>query len=261
MSYTRRITRPSYTDLASFVTYNGPTSVNTGNPLLLPTLTDNLKFSYRLSDYTFAVLYSRDNDPIVRYQLVESPDRMQLEVAPENMQYQDNLGFQTTMPFTVGNFWNMNYDLAAGWRKFKEDFTPVPAEKSYFSYNLHGSEMFKLPQKWLFELSGYYNGPTYIGSRKYDGFGVVNVGIRKTLNGGAGSLQFSVDDLFETGALTSYFGSLTEEAFNLKSRVVHHGEAGKFRIFRISYTNSFGSGSKSSAKKQNLQDEQNRIGN
>lgn len=38
LSYTRRISRPTYNDLASYITYNDPVSVFTGNPLLKPVL-------------------------------------------------------------------------------------------------------------------------------------------------------------------------------------------------------------------------------
>jgi len=34
ISYNKRITRPDYNDLASFLVYNGPTSVFSGNPLM-----------------------------------------------------------------------------------------------------------------------------------------------------------------------------------------------------------------------------------
>jgi len=261
-SYSTRISRPSYTDLASFVTYNGPTSVNTGNPLLLHTVTNNLKLGFHDPAYSFSLLLSRDNNPIVRYQLVESRDHTQLEVAPENMVYQNNVTLQAGFRLIVTNFWEMNNDLSGGWRKFREDFTPQQAKKSYFTYSLHSSQAFKLRGKLTFELSGYYNGPSYGGSRKYDGYGVLNAGFKKSFKNNAGSLQLSVDDVLKSGAQNSYFGSLTEEAFNLKSHVVYHSEASKYRIFRLSYTKSFGHDAKAErATTSHIQDEKERINN
>jgi outer membrane receptor protein involved in Fe transport len=66
LSYTQRISRPSYNDLASYITYNDPVSVFTGNPALKPSLTTNLKLGYNLRSYSFSLLASRDSDPIVQ---------------------------------------------------------------------------------------------------------------------------------------------------------------------------------------------------
>ncbi len=50
---------PSYNDLSSFVSYNDPMSVFTGNPLLQPSITNNLKFDYVYKRYSFSLLLSR----------------------------------------------------------------------------------------------------------------------------------------------------------------------------------------------------------
>jgi outer membrane receptor protein involved in Fe transport len=72
-SYTERITRPSYDDLASYISYNSPISVFTGNPLLKPTVTRNLKFGFSDHDYLFSLLFSRDQNPILAVQGTPGP--------------------------------------------------------------------------------------------------------------------------------------------------------------------------------------------
>ena len=258
-SYSRRISRPSYTDLASYVSYNGPTSTNSGNPLLLATTTDITRLWYRNALFSLGASWSKDHNPIVRYQQTTNSDTTQLVVKPENMLYQDNWSLDANLPFHIGSFWEMNYNLSGILRKFSEDFTPVPATKTYLTWMLQGSERFKLPAKWSAEISGYQYGPFYSGSRKYDGYGVLNAGIRKTLSGNTGSIQFSVDDILKTGAMSSHFGALITEALNLQTHVIHQGEAARYRIFRISYTHSFGSGT-SKPNTETLQEERKRLG-
>jgi iron complex outermembrane receptor protein len=94
LSYSKRISRPSYTDLASFVGYSDPAAVYTGNPLLLPTITDNLKLGYTYHGSSFSLLFSRDKDPIARYQLTVGPGGNLLYVSPQNLGYQDNISAQ-----------------------------------------------------------------------------------------------------------------------------------------------------------------------
>ncbi len=59
-SYTKRISRPSYTDLASYVVYIDPVSVLTGNSALRPTVSHTLKAGYNYRGYAFSVLMSHD---------------------------------------------------------------------------------------------------------------------------------------------------------------------------------------------------------
>lgn len=261
LSYTKRISRPSYSDLASFVTPNGPMSVNTGNPLLKPTITNNIKIGFHHSGYSFSILLSRDDHPIARYQTVSTKDGKQMAVSPQNLSYQNNLNFQFAVPIRVSTWWEMNYGFVGGWRKFKLDYTQVPAEETYFAYTLQASEVFRLPRSFAVEVSGYFNSDSYNGSRKVDPYGIVNFGIKKEFSKG-GVIQLALSDVFRSGAISSYFGTLTREAFDLQTHVVYHPESGLYQTIKLTYTKSFGS-QKSVGRKGNrgTQAEQERIGN
>ncbi len=260
LSYTKRISRPSYNDLASFVVYGDPTSVETGNSLLRPTVTNNLKLGYNYTGYSIAVLLSRDDYPIARYQMVSNAAGDLLVLSPQNVRYQNNLTVEANLPFKVADWWNMNYSFAGGWRKFRLEHTPQPAEKSYFAYSVNFSESFTLPKSYFLELSGWYNSQLYDGSKKVDGFGSINGGIKKELRKNKGVLQLTVLDIFKTQRITSYYGTVTEEAFNLKSRVPFNTESARSPIFKITYTRSLGTGnSKERNRRSGSQDERNRV--
>lgn len=261
LSYSKRISRPSYADLASYVTYNGPNSVNTGNPMLKPTITNNLKLGYHYKSYSFATLLSRDDNPIARNQIVYTVDKKQLAVSPQNLVYQNNLTFQANLQFSVKTWWEMNYDLIGGWHRFRLDYTPQPAEKTYFTYNLHTVQTFKLPEQFSLEFSGYYNSSFYNGSRKVDGYGVLNAGIKKELKNNGGSFQLVVSDPFRTNVISSYFGSLTQEAFDLKTQVSFHTETSKYLLIRLSYSRTFGLARSNVNRGKGASDEIERIGN
>ncbi|MBO9202097.1 MULTISPECIES: outer membrane beta-barrel family protein [Niastella] len=243
LTFTKRISRPTYNDLASFVEYTGPTGVATGNSLLKPTITNNLKLGYTYVGYSVAVLLSRDNYPIARYQMVSNAAGDLLVLSPQNVRYQNNLTLQTNLPFTIGNWWSMNYGFAGGWRKFRLEHTPQPAEKSYFGYSLNFSEQFTLPKHFSLEFAGWYNSRSYDGSKEVAGFGAINGGVKKEFSKNKGVLQLSVQDIFKTLRITSYFGAVTDEVFNLKSKVPFSTESARSPIFKITYTRSFGTGS------------------
>lgn len=259
-SYTKRIGRPSYNDLTSYLQYNDPMSVSTGNPSLKPTVTHNLKAGLMLRDYSFSLTASRDDHPIIYYQQKESPTRDLMYLAPQNMVYQNSLMLQATLPFTITSFWTMNYSLNGGLRQFTLDHTREKLQKTYFTYSLNGNQTFLLPWNLSLEVSGWYNSLQYEGSKKIQGFGVLNAGIKKELKGNGGSFQFTVSDLFQSMKVRGAFGTLTEEAFELQANYVYRGESARARIVKFSYTRVFGnvkSGARSRAAVS--KDERDRI--
>jgi len=258
LSYTTRISRPSYNDLASYVIYTGPTSIETGNPLLKPTITNNLKLGYVYRGYSFSVQLSRDDHPIVRYQIATSADGVLMASTPENLVYQNSLLLQASLPIKITDWWSMNYTLTGGWRSYRENFTPEPLDKTWFGYSGNFSESFRLPRSFFLEVSGWYNSRIYDGSKKVDGFGALNAGIKKELKNNGGSLQLYMTDILRTTTIVNYYGTLTNEAFSLKSRVPFRPESSRSQVIRISYSRSIGGGSQGK-RKIGSQEERDRV--
>lgn len=260
-SYTKRISRPSYIDLANFIQYNDPISVFTGNPLLRPTITNNLKAGYIYKGYSLSVLLDRDDYPIARYQVVKSTGGDLVYIAPQNMQYQNNLVLEMRLPFKVKNWWDMNYSFVGGWRKFSLDYTVLPVEKAFFDYSIYGMETFRLPGSFSVEISGWYNSSTYSGSKTVQGVGAVNGGIKKELKNNWGSLQLVMTDILRTSTFVSAFGAITQEAFNLKSSIIYNPESRRYQVIKLTYSKSFGNSTSKSRRSDvnGSMDERDRI--
>ncbi|SFE17875.1 Outer membrane receptor proteins, mostly Fe transport [Chitinophaga sp. CF118] len=255
LSYTKRISRPSYNDLASYISYNDPFSVFAGNPLLQPTITNNLKLGYNYRTYSFSVLLSTDDNPIVQSQLAKGPDKNVSYIIPMNVSWQRNLTFQSSLPFKINDWWDMTYSLEGGWRQFKIDYTPQPVEKTYFSYSLNFSESFKLPKKFFLELSGWYSSAGYYGTIKTDSRGVMNAGIKK------GNFQLAVSDILRTSHFDTYYGHLTQEVYSGKNHVRVNPESSFFPIIKLTYSRTIGGVGKVRQKREGAKDERERIRN
>jgi iron complex outermembrane recepter protein len=259
-SYTKRITRPSFNDLSSYLLYNDPMSVATGNPTLRPTLTDNLKFGYNFRGYSFSVTASRDKNPIVLYQQNETAAHDLMYQAPQNMAYQNNLNFQASLPLPITKWWNMTFTGIAGIRQFKLEHTLEKIKKTYGSYNLNGNQTFTLPGGFAFELSGWYNATSYEGSKKIKGFGMLNAGLKKELKNNQGSFQLAVSDIFKSMRVRGNFGGLTREAFDLNANFVYRAESARTRIVKLTYSRSFGNIKiKGQSSRSTSKDESDRI--
>ena len=72
--------------------------------------------------------------------------------------------------------------------------------------------------------------------------GMLNGGIKKSI-GGRGTLQLAVNDLFKTMRYRNQMGGLTREAFDSNFVVDFEPESARSRIWRLTYTYSFGHGS------------------
>ncbi len=260
-SYSKRISRPSYRDLSSFITYNDPLSVFTGNPFLKPTVTQNLNLVYDNKGYSVSLLLSRDVNPIARWQIVESPNRDLMYIGPQNMEWQNNLTMQFNAPIKISGWWSMNLNLVGGWKQYREEYTKYALQKTWFGYSGTMNQTFLLPKNYSVEISGWYNSSSYNGTTQTKVFGAVNGGIKKVLNEKSGTLQFSITDIFSTVHYITSYGSLTREAFDGSSHVVVNPESGISPVFRLTWSRSFGSAnSKTSGSRINVStDEQNRI--
>ena len=259
LSYTKRISRPSYNDLASYVGYSDPTAVYTGNPFLKPTITNNIKLGYNYKSYSFSLLFSRDDNAIIRYQLTESPAQDMLFISPQNLKRLNTITFQTNLPWKVNNWWTMNYGFVGGLKSYKAEYTKKPFKKSYVGYSLNFTQLFKLPAGFSTELSGLYHSLSYDGSRRVKGFGVLNAGVKKELKKNGGSFQLSVSDILSTERYIINYGTLTEEAFSIRNHVAFYPESATFPIIKLTYSRSFGNNRTKAQVSTGTNEEQERV--
>lgn len=259
-SYTERITRPSFADLASYVAYNDPTSVFTGNPALKPTITHNLKLAYNVNDYLFSLLYSHDTDPIEGVQGVTGPTPGLVYLMPENADWQNNLTGQATIPIKIGSWWQMNYNFIGGWHRYRISYFPELLIKSYWSYSLNFSESFKLPRNYAIELSGNYNSSSFGSNSKNYANTVFNMGFKKDLDNNHGSFRLSISDIFGGSNYRGFGGALIADAFDTHVNINYQPESYFRPIIKLSYSRSFGAANKKSSHKNNgTKDEQDRL--
>lgn len=240
LSFSSRISRPAFNDLASYMNYSDPTAVYTGNPALQPGRSYQAKAAIAKSGYSFTLIAVRDVLPIIRYQLTEAPDRNLLFISPQNMKGQNSLTGLFVLPVTLTRWWNITLQPSAGWKRFTLQHTAAPVAKTWFYLSLQGSSRFTLPRGFQAELSAWYNNGSYNGSVHMNGLGAVTAAVRKTFLRNESNLSFSVTDIFRGIAVTSRYGTLKPEAFDIRSLVLYQSETARLPVFRVTYTYPFG---------------------
>ena len=238
-AFTKRINRPNYVDLASFLSYNGPTSVFSGNPELLPAITDNISFTYSNTSFSLSLTATNEKNPIARYQVTRNPQSTVAVIVPVNLGYQRSLDLQSNIPWNINNWWKLNLNSTLGFREFKLLHTDEKVTHNYVHYNFSVNNTMQFSDNLSLELSGWYTSRHYNGSSVVDGFGVLNSGIKKTFKNGS-SLQFSVSDILQSFDIRSELGTLTREAFGDEFVVNYSSESGRSRIYNLSLTYPLG---------------------
>jgi iron complex outermembrane recepter protein len=259
LSYTKRITRASYNDLASYVGYNDPTAVFTGNPLLQPAVSHTIRLGYQYKKYAVSLLFSREENTISRYQLTESPQHNMLFISPQNISRQKHVTLQTSLPFKINDWYQTSWSFAGGLRQYRVTYTNQPFENTYFSYTVNHSQQFKLPHQFSAEVSASYNNANYNGTQRVEGIFRLNMGIKKELKNNWGSFQLAVTDILQQEQYNIHYGTLTQEAFNIHNQVIVYTESTRFPVIRLTYSRSFGSRTGSSSRGSGSGDEQERI--
>jgi len=153
----------------------------------------------------------------------------------------------------------MTYNFSGGLRQYKAEYTIHPFTQSYFGYTGNFTQAFRFRHSWSAEVSGWYNSTGYYGTQKMKGFGAVNAGLKKDLKNNAGSFQLAVVDVFRSEKYNLSYGTLTEEAFNIKNHVTVYTESTKFPIIKLTYSRSFGNNKTKTQHENSSGDEQDRI--
>jgi len=115
-----------------------------------------------------------------------------------------------------------------------------------------------LPWGMDMEFSGWYNFDHYNGTNFTKGFGVLNFGLSKAFKNNWGTLQFSISDVFKSMKIDSHLSGMTPIVFDIDTNSTYRDESAFTRIFRITYSRSFGGAS--GKKSRDLEKEEfNRI--
>ncbi len=258
-SLVRRISRPDYNDLVSNMFYNDPGSVFTGNPLLKPGITTAFQTDYSFKRLTLGLFLRHEENPIIRYQLTADANNEIYVQSPQNLVFQRSSGLSYSLSLQPFQWWKMDLGGSYAIRNYKITYTPRPFENRYFFQNYYLNQRFSLTHGIEAELSGWYMHKSFEGARSVDGFGVVNFGISKKLGKAGGTLQFSVPDVFGGLHTFSYFGKATAMAFNNTAKVEYKDEAAIARVFKLTYSRTFGSQQADRQRKTAAEEERTRV--
>jgi outer membrane receptor for ferrienterochelin and colicin len=197
-SYSRRITRPNFNDLAPFVFFLDPNTFLSGNPDLNPAISDALKLDYNQKQFLISLQYSYTKDEIVAFQPVVDQNSNEQTYSTQNLSYFRSYVMNTSLPIYFAPWWELRANISGKYQIFRTAHMNDNKTLDIYGYTANITNTIDLPRDFSLEISGYYQSKTSAGIMQFKPLGAVNAGIQKRIAEGRGTLRLSADDLFNT---------------------------------------------------------------
>jgi len=179
LSYSRKITRPVFSQLNPFRFYFSPLNYWIGNPYLLPSFTSQIKATYRYKNWITSFTVGKEKDVMTRYPLY-NPETNVLEYLGTNLPYRNFAVLETSFPIRITKWWNITSQITGYYNdEFRPYLDEVFALKIY-NYEVRLNQVFSLPKGFTVNIFANYESKTgnslYIIKPRY----TVDVSVQKS---------------------------------------------------------------------------------
>ncbi|WP_084694473.1 TonB-dependent receptor domain-containing protein [Chryseobacterium vrystaatense] len=249
LSYSRKITRPVFSQLNPFRFYFSPLNYWIGNPYLQPSFTSQMKLTYRYKNWVTSFTVGKEKDVLVRYPLY-NPKTNVLEYLGTNLPYRKFAYLETSFPVKVAKWWNITGQVAG---YYNDEFRPYLDEifaLKVYNYEVRVNQVFTLQKGYTLNLFANYESKTgnslYIIKPRY----TVDLSLQKSWFDSKLNTKISYNNMFD-----SYDQSLEfRHKQIMDNRLTHWWDSSRL-ILSVGY--SFGS-SKYQVKEIQKTEEENR---
>jgi outer membrane receptor protein involved in Fe transport len=255
LSYSKRITRPTFNDLAPFVIFINPTTFISGNSALQPAISNSCKYDINYKSILLSFQYTDEQSSIASFQEHIDEETGRLVYTPTNLDYTKSLSITLGLPIKVNDWWKMQNNLIYIDQKIKGLYNEDTVTLALGNFQANTTQSFKITKTISNETTIYYYGPSLFGTAKYDAVAGVDIGFQKKFSDKWGTLKFSINDLFDSN---KYSGGTDLPDQNIKT---HNKFDFSNTTYVLTYSNSFGNSKlKSSRERQTgSEEERNRV--
>ncbi|MCA1746217.1 MAG: outer membrane beta-barrel family protein, partial [Bacteroidales bacterium] len=156
----RRITRPSFFNLAPFVYYLDPYSVIMGNSELKPAFTSNYRTSYLYKRFLVSFQYSREMNSIVNFQPQTDVETNNTIYSSVNLDLVNTYDLSVNFPIKITSWWRMSNDLTGGKSILDSKFSGANIHYENWFAHLKTAQTLKFKGDFSIEVIGSYLSPT-----------------------------------------------------------------------------------------------------
>ena len=243
-SYSRRITRPSFNELAPFIVFQSPDTYVSGNEKLQPSLSDIFKTDYKYKSVLLSFSYSIENDAIRRFQPSQDLVKNILYLTSRNLDKATTATLLLSFPLKITKWWTMQNNLNGIIQNVKTAYDGQNLNINLKNFNFNSINNFTIHKRLTAELSGFYQSPSLWGISKSNAFYSISAGIQMKSKNEKNSFNLNLSDVFHTGIYS--FSAIVPELN------IHNSGSLNFepRVLRFTFSHNFGSEKVKSERKR-----------
>lgn len=203
-SLSRRLDRPTYTQLNPFRSYVDATSYRAGNPYLQPMTSYSAELTHTWRQkYTTGLSYARGHCPIVPVYLAQpGPERL-VAATDVNLQTRHYYAFTLTAPLTPTKWWQLYTDIELFYIYFDGSLSSTTAPTGRPGTIVSANSTFALGKGWAADLNANYHSREWYAFQVVEAFGQLSLGVQKSLLDGRATLRLNATDLLYTAPITA----------------------------------------------------------
>ncbi len=200
VSYSRRISRPSFWNLIPFLNYGNSRNIRTGNPNLNPEYTDAFELSFmryfERGSLLSSVYYRYTTGVIQRISYVDSlgvTRRLPLNLAEEH-----NMGFEFNFNYDITDWWSVNSNLNLFRAITNGDFEGRDLSRDTYTWTARASTEFNVTPSIDLQCTGRYRAPQETTQGSIQSLAVMDFGASLDVLNNKGTLTFAIRDVFNS---------------------------------------------------------------
>lgn len=253
VSYTRRITRPSFTDMAPFLYFVDPTTFFTGNADLRAAISSALKADWTFGDLFTSAEYSWEESTIARFQTrVLTEENVQL-LYTQNMRETDRFSAIVALPINPTSWWGTQNNLTYVWQEISGSGQSEGITTRRSSISVNTAQNFALPGDVNLEVTAFYQSAAHMGMWRMESLWWLDIGVQKVLPRNYGKMTLTLENAFDS-ADWEIVSDADPERVYIRSRL-------KFShpTLQLTYSLRFGEGQSARRRATASTEEQGRV--
>lgn len=251
-SYTRRISRPGYSQLNPFRTYISANSYTEGDPDLNPQFSDQASLTVGYGQHlNLTLMYQHNSNLLMQHPEVNSENGEQ-RLVWENFGTQEIAGASLSVSeLPVFKWMNVSANYFAAYNG--NNSTGDDYSTGSFMQSFYASINFLLPKDWKIEVGGFGSGNMDVGYMRIEPMYMLFGGIKKNLWDGRGTIALNVQDLLRSLCtdVNSYSGGT--RIYSLNQRL-------DIQKVKLSFSYRFGTASNIRRRNVGNVEESSRVG-
>ncbi len=254
LAYARRITRPSFNDMAPFVLFFDPNTFFAGNPSIQPAISNAFNFGANYKSYVITLQYTLEDESIARFQQRYNATNGRLIYESGNIDNTKIFSLSLGLPIKITPWWKTQNTLIFINNKINDTADDVTRKLEQNTFNFASTHSLTFNETLSSEINFNYNGPSIYGTLETKSNFYMNFGIQKKFGEKWGTLRFNINDIFDSQKFAAT-AALPEQNLKLSSDIDWSN-----RTFVLTYTRSFGNSKikSSRARGTGAEEERNR---